>query len=479
MKVAELKESVETLENGDGVLIVVPSMTFDREELAKIPGFVHFEERMLWLLQVLRNPRAKVIYVTSQRLPEGLANYSADLTGDPTARNRVITISCDDPEPISLTQKVLNRRDVQNAIEAAALGGTRRVMMCHIATQIEAQLAASLKSQLFANPPELMNLGSKSASRHAFRAAGVGLPDGAEDLRDRADAVEALDELRGRIPDIRRAVIKLNESFAGGGNAVVTFPSEVSSDLNEMVSDAKFVAEDESSDRYFDAFAKMGGIVEQYIEGDVKTSPSAQCIIAPNGTVRVIATHEQILGGEAGQTYFGCHFPAAHVYSRSIGKSAASIGKVLAAQGVIGHVSIDFVCVMNDTEWMEYAIEVNLRMGGTTAPISFLEAATGAQYRPDTGSFLDHKERELFYTSADRAQQDTYRQLNTDALLDLADAEKLHFDRTTGQGSVFYMLGALPSVGKLGLVAVDKSPGAAKARYDATLEKLDQIMPYG
>ena len=134
---------------------------------------------------------------------------------------------------------------------------------------------------------------------------------------------------------------------------------------------------------------------------------------------------------------------------------------------------------MNDTEWMEYAIEVNLRMGGTTAPISFLEAATGAQYRPDTGSFLDHKERELFYTSADRAQQDTYRQLNTDALLDLADAEKLHFDRTTGQGSVFYMLGALPSVGKLGLVAVDKSPGAAKARYDATLEKLDQIMPYG
>ena len=42
MKVAELKESVETLENGDGVLIVVPSMTFDREELAKIPGFVHF-----------------------------------------------------------------------------------------------------------------------------------------------------------------------------------------------------------------------------------------------------------------------------------------------------------------------------------------------------------------------------------------------------------------------------------------------------
>jgi hypothetical protein len=246
-----------------------------------------------------------------------------------------------------------------------------------------------------------------------------------------------------------------------------------------MISGAKFVAENECADRYFDAFKTMGGIVEQYIEGDVKTSPSAQCIIAPNGTVRVIATHEQILGGEAGQTYFGCHFPAATAYSRSIGKSAERIGKVLAAQGVIGHVSIDFVCVINDTEWTEYAIEVNLRMGGTTAPISFLEAATGAQYLPELGSFLDHREQELFYTSADRAQRDTYRQLNTDTLLDLADVEKLHFDRTTGQGSVFYMLGALPTVGKLGLIGIDLSPEAAKTRYDATLKKLDQIVPHG
>jgi hypothetical protein len=54
----------------DPVLVVAPSMTFDGAELAKIPGAIHFGERMLWLLQTLRNLRGRVVYVTSEALPE-------------------------------------------------------------------------------------------------------------------------------------------------------------------------------------------------------------------------------------------------------------------------------------------------------------------------------------------------------------------------------------------------------------------------
>ena len=44
--------------------IVVPSFTLDQEELTKLEGAAFYEERLLFLLIRLRNPRAHVTYVT-------------------------------------------------------------------------------------------------------------------------------------------------------------------------------------------------------------------------------------------------------------------------------------------------------------------------------------------------------------------------------------------------------------------------------
>ena len=46
--------------------VVVPSLTLDQGELRKIPGAAFYEERLLFLLMRLRNPRARLVYVTSQ-----------------------------------------------------------------------------------------------------------------------------------------------------------------------------------------------------------------------------------------------------------------------------------------------------------------------------------------------------------------------------------------------------------------------------
>ena len=45
-----------------------------------------------------------------------------------------------------------------------------------------------------------------------------------EDLRDRRDVEGALVELRRRRPGLRRAVIKLDDSFSGEGNAIFRYP---------------------------------------------------------------------------------------------------------------------------------------------------------------------------------------------------------------------------------------------------------------
>ena len=60
---------------------------------------------------------------------------------------------------------------------------------------------------------------------------------------------------------------------------------------------------------YLAALAVQGGIVEERIEGEDFRSPSAQLRISPSGQVDILSTHDQVLGGPNGQTYFGCRFP--------------------------------------------------------------------------------------------------------------------------------------------------------------------------
>ena len=83
--------------------------------------------------------------------------------------------------------------------------------------------------------------------------------------------------------------------------------------------------------------------------------------------------------------------------------------------------------------------------------------------------------RSLFYESADRIQSDDCTSLSSADLLDAAERAGLHFDISTGSGAVFYMLGALATVGKLGLVAIDHSPEEAGRRCDQSLRALDAI----
>src|SRR5436190_13524442 len=56
-------------------VIVIPSLTMDEEILSKVSGINHYEERMLCLLMLLRLPRTKVIYVTSQTIDPVIIDY--------------------------------------------------------------------------------------------------------------------------------------------------------------------------------------------------------------------------------------------------------------------------------------------------------------------------------------------------------------------------------------------------------------------
>src|SRR5262249_28691501 len=140
-------------------------------------------------------------------------------------------------------------------------------------------------------------------------------------------------------------------------------------------------------DAYVAKLAERGGIVEERIAGDEFRSPSVQLRVTPLGKVELLSTHDQLLGGPSGQTFMGCRFPADPAYAAAITREAAKIGERLAKEGVIGRFALDFVTVRKNGVWEPYAIEINLRKGGTTHPFLTLQFLTDGTYDPESATF--------------------------------------------------------------------------------------------
>jgi len=118
-------------------------------------------------------------------------------------------------------------------------------------------------------------------------------------------------------------------------------------------------------------------------------SPSVQLRVTPLGDVELLSTHDQVRGGPSGQSYLGCWFPADIADATAISAEAKVIGARLAREGVIGRFAIDFVSVRDAAGgWSSYAIELNLRKGGTTRSFLTLQFLTDGRYDTPSGLFL-------------------------------------------------------------------------------------------
>ena len=166
------------------------------------------------------------------------------------------------------------------------------------------------------------------------------------------------------IPTARRAVLKLDNGVSGLGNAIV--------DLAEADDPRRAIEleDDELTlDDYFAALADEGGITRGAHRGRVVRSPSVQLRLSPAGHGRHHVDPRQVLGGPHGQTYFGCHFPADPAYAERIAAEGLKVGRRLVGEGAIGRAAVDFAAVRQNGVWSPYALEINLRCGGTTHPL--------------------------------------------------------------------------------------------------------------
>ena len=492
-KLRDRWQVLEGIDDSDADILVIPSVSVDLRELMKIEGHIHYEERLLFSLIRLWNPRTRLIYVTSQPLSPIVIDYYLQLLpGIPFshARDRLLLFSTYDSSLKSLTQKILERPRLMQRIRQA-LRPEKSFMICYNSTFLERDLAVQLNVPLFALDPDLLYWGTKSGSRQIFAECGVPHPDGSDTVWNAEDLATAAAELWERQPTLQRMVVKLNEGFSGEGNALLDLrqmhgvaPGAAShaqrvAAIGDRFPSLGFQAKTETWENFATRIQELGAIVEGFIEGEEKRSPSVQGRITPDGQVEILSTHDQILGGPNGQIFLGCRFPADERYRLRLQDLGLRIGRKLADKGALERFGVDFMAVnqpgnAGGSNWDLQAIEINLRKGGTTHPFMTLKFLTRGRYDLSSGLFYSQHGRPKYYVASDNLHKERYRGLLPRDLMDIIAHHRLHFDTSTETGSVFHLMGCLSEFGKVGLTSIGDSLPQAEEIYNKVVKVLDE-----
>ena len=208
----------------DESVVVVPSISIERTTPGSGTVMQAMEERALFLLLLLRQPRLRMIYVTSQPVPESIIEYYLGLLPGviPShARARLTLVPVGDASALPLSAKLLARPRLLREIRSLIPNPERSHLIPYNTTPLERDVALSLRIPMYGADPRLEDLGSKTGCRRMFEELGVQCPVGAEDLHTVDDIVAGVQSMRVRRPSLRQAIVKLNEGVSGAGNAMM------------------------------------------------------------------------------------------------------------------------------------------------------------------------------------------------------------------------------------------------------------------
>lgn len=151
--------------------VVVPSVPEEKGQWS-----TYLEERLLFLLIRLRNPHARLVYVTSQPLhPMVVEYYLLLLVGIPAshARSRLTLLCAHDHSQRPLTQKILERPRLLERIRAGIDDKSRAYLTVAAATPLERRLSVLLGIPMNGLDSRLAFLESNQHQREVFEEASI------------------------------------------------------------------------------------------------------------------------------------------------------------------------------------------------------------------------------------------------------------------------------------------------------------------
>ncbi|MFQ6171623.1 peptide ligase PGM1-related protein [Oryzobacter sp. R7] len=456
------------------VVVALPSYSMSATLLSHYRSrLAALEHRfLLGALQAGRIPGVHVVLVTSRDPGEVVLDYHARLA-DPHApegvRRRLSCLVVPDDSPRGVAAKLLDRPDLLTELRDR-IGGRVALVEPWNVTAAEVEVAVALDAPLNGPAPQMWPLGFKSSARRLFREAGVPVPCGEEGVHDGTDVAAAVARMRRSRPDLDRLVVKVDDSGSGDGNRVVSTRDDRGEPLGEAVLAAQVLR---GAPDWFLRDLAAGGVVEELVDGPRVTSPSAQVDLLPGGGVRLLATHEQVLGGAQRQEFVGSRFPADSAYAADLARHVSAVARLLARAGAVGRLAVDFVAVEDAGGWRLNALDLNLRKGGTSHSFAALRHLVPGCYDADRGRWVaEHDGGPRCYRSSDGVVDPVWLGLDPGRAIEAVADAGLAFDHEQGVGVVLHMMAALAVEGRVGVTAIGRTVDEADRLFAAVPDAL-------
>src|SRR6184192_3464964 len=283
-KLVPLWKSIERLNQDPQTIVAVPSISIDA--ISEGAVMQAYEERFLFLLLLLRQPRARLIYVTSQAVLPSIIDYYLDLLPGviPShARQRLFLIAPLDGSVSPLSDKLLARPRLMERIRSLIMDPNRAHLVPFNTTNREKELALRLGIPMYGADPKFFPLGTNSGCRKIFMEENVAHPLGVENLGSKEDLIGAITQMRAKKPAIKQVLAKLNEGVSGEGNAVIDLSglpapgdSKEKAMLEERLRAMQFELAGVTYESYMKKLQERKGVVEERILGEEIRSPSVQ-----------------------------------------------------------------------------------------------------------------------------------------------------------------------------------------------------------
>ena len=272
-----------TLGLEDESVVVVPSVTLDPAAPGAGSLSQAFEERLLFLLLLLRQPRLHdLCHLDADQAEHHRVLPRLAARSNPEPRHGPVDLlSVGDSSPRPLSAKLLDRPRMLSKIAAMIPNRQRCHLIPYSTTALERDIALTLGIPMYAADPA-RQLGSKTGCRRLFAEEGVQHPLGAEDLHGFEDVTDAIMKMLEERPSIDEVIVKLNEGVSGAGNALVdlrgiadTAGSDRRSEVAQRVRTMQLESPTTPMAAYEAKFEQNGGVVEERIVGVELLSPAS------------------------------------------------------------------------------------------------------------------------------------------------------------------------------------------------------------
>ena len=258
-------------------------------------------------------------------------------------------------------------------------------------------------------------------------------------------------------PGLRRAVVKLNESFSGEGNAIFRFPrdGDAASRCARRWAAWSSPCASESHETYFRKFARMGGIVEEFIDAPIKLSPSAQLRTTPRGEVGGDLDARPDSRRAVRADLSGLHVSRrTRTIGAAIQDAGIAVGHVLASHGVVSRFGVDFLVSRQRSRpsrgQMHGARDQPARARARRTRSSRCSSSPAAGSIPTPGCSCRSAAAPSTTWRPTTCARRRYRGVLPEDLIDIVTNNGLHYSYRTESGVLFHLIGALSEWGKLG-----------------------------